>query len=268
MFQTSYTGIVPLHSNKLYWGGICRLWCIPVEHISSFPRINTTQYLVDEPLLIPGAKWFGPLPVPPDNAGISEEMERTKAGLFYKIKLEAVHIGDSMQSRVNLENMAYSRFIVVAKVRAGGFYMIIGTVDSPLTLTAVYETGKSLPTTAQTKLSFTTEQISKSLILPSFTSDTLAPTVAGPDDGNNSSDMQNQKEIIPFTNQSEITIPWTSERIAKFKSFPIIEVWIKEDGVPPRLLIGGVIEADQPPPATTLIHVKIGTPATGYIVIA
>jgi hypothetical protein len=194
-------------------------------------------------------------------------MERTKAGPYYKYKLEGVHIGDSVESRVNIENMVYHRYLVVGKVRAGGFYMLIGSVDSPCdSFDPDFSTGNGPADTSQTKFVFTTDHISKAYILPSFAADTLAAGDGSNGNGGNGN-MANQREIITFNNVPSVNIPWTNSRNGKFGSMPLIEVWL-DDGVnPPFLSFGGSIECDQQPPAMTEINVRIGAAATGFIII-
>jgi hypothetical protein len=198
MFQSSFTGIKPLQRNTSYIGGFCRFYYLPVESIATFPRVNgANQQLISEPTLVAGASWFGPITVPKDRLGFTESMERTKAGPYYKYKLEGTHIGDSIESRVNIENMVFHKYLVVGKVRAGGFYMLIGTVDSPCSFDPDYSTGNGPADTAKTNIVFSTEHISKAYILPSFDADTLAAGDGSNGNGGNGN-MANQKEIIPF----------------------------------------------------------------------
>lgn len=247
-------------------GGFCRFWYIPVEYISTFPRINAAnQFLVGEPALVAGREWFGPIEVPRDNLGFTETSERTKAGPYYKTKVEGVHIGDSASNRVNLENMIYNRYLVLAKVRAGGFYILIGSNASPLSFEPDYDSGKGPANTAQTKFSFVGESINKGFVLPTFTSDTLAPSIGSSPGGEES--MANKKEIIPFVNQATITVPWTPARLDAFGYFPVVEVWLQEEGMPPYLSVGGSIEVDAPPPLFTELTIKLGGNPSGFIII-
>lgn len=269
MFQNSYTGIKPLQRNQTYRGGFCKFWYIPVESINVFPRINpSNQQLIGEPSLVPGAAWFGPIEVPRSKLGFTESFKKVKAGPYYETKLEGIHIGDSPESRVNLENMPYHKYLVVGKVRAGGFYNLFGTTDSPCSFTPDYSSGKGPADTALTQFSFSTEHISKAYILPSFGAASQPPIDGGTNNGgNNNVGCMSQKEIIPFVNQATINIPWTPDRLAKFSTFPIVEVWIQEPGQQPYLNIGGSIEVDAPPPQFTELSVKLGGSPSGFIVI-
>jgi len=266
--QTSYLGIVPLHRNATYIGGFCRFWYIPVEDCSVFPRINSeNQFLIDEPSLVPGKAWFGPIDVPKNKLGFTEVMKKIKAGIYYEQKIEGIHIGDSEISRVNLENMVYHKYLVVAKVRAGGFYNLFGSIDSPMSFNPEYKSGISAGETAETIFSFFTEHISKAYVLPQFTADQLAPGSGGSGGSEDPDCMVNQKEIIPFVNEPLINVPWTPTRLAKFGTFPIVEVWI-DDGVnPPFLSMGGSIEVDAAPPAFTELNVNLGGNPSGFIVL-
>jgi hypothetical protein len=268
MFQSSFTGIKPLQRNTAYAGGFCQFYYIPVESIATFPRVNAAnQQLTDEPTLVAGAYWFGPITVPKDKLGFSEDFDRVKAGTYWKYKLEGVHIGDSVESRVNIENMVYHKYLLVGKVRAGGFYILIGTVDSPCSFSPPFTTGFGPADTAKTNFVFTTEHISKAYILPSFNADVLAAGAGGNGNGGNEN-MANQREIIQFNNSQQVNIPWTNTRQNKFGSMPLVEVWI-DDGVnPPYLSMGGNIEVDAQPPAMTELNVKLGLGApSGFIVL-
>lgn len=267
MFQTSYLGIVPLHRNTDYAGGFCQFFYIPVEDIDVFPRISSvSQQLTAEPSLKAGKTWFGPIKVPRDKLGFTEVPKRTKAGPYYEIKFTGVQLGDSANSRINLENMPYHRYLVAAKVRAGGYYVLIGSPDSFLQFVADYNSGAGPADTAQSQISFSTEQISKALILPSFTADSTAPSPGGDDDPIDEEAM-NKKEIIPFVNQATINIPWTATRQANFGNYPIIQVWIL-DGDEYYLHTAGEILPDQPAPAFTELTIRLGGNPTGFIVIA
>jgi hypothetical protein len=270
MYQSSFTGIQPLQRNTSYIGGFCQFWYIPVEGIAVMPRVNAeNQWLIAEPTLQPGYSWFGPIAVPKNEFGFAEAMERTKAGPYYKYKVEGLHVGDSPESRVNLENMPYHKYLIVGKQRAGGMYLLLGTVDSPLIFDPDYKSGNGPTETAQTKIVFSTEHISKGYILPSFDADTTAPGNGSNGNGGNEN-MANQRETIEFAaNVGQVDIPWTPTRIGKFGTIPLIEVWF-DDGVKPYLSpnFGGAIECDQKPPAMTEINVILGLAnLPGFIVI-
>lgn len=267
MYQTAFTGIKPLQRNTSYIGGFCRFYYLPVQGCAVFPRVNSVnQQLVDEPGLAPGYSWFGPIIVPNDKLGFSEGFERVKAGSYYKYKMEGVHIGDSVESRVNIQNMTFHKYLVVGKVRAGGFYMLIGTVDSPCRFDPDYSTGNGPADTAKTNIVFSTEHIDKAYILPSFNADVLAPGNGSNGNGGNGN-MSNQREIIYYNNQSLVNIPWTPTRQGKFGNMPLVETWIDDGENPPFLSFGGSIECDQQPPAMTEINVRIGQAASGFIVL-
>jgi hypothetical protein len=270
MFQSSFTGLKPLQRNTSYMGGFCRFYYIPVERVVTFPRVNAAnQQLLDEPTLVAGTAWFGPITVPKDALGFTEGMERTKAGPYYKYKLEGTHIGDSVESRVNIENMVHHRYLVVGKVRAGGFYMLIGTVDSPCSFDPDFETGTGPGATSKSKIVFSTDHISKAYILPSFNADALAAGDGSNGNGGNGN-MANQREIIAFgANVGAVNIPWTPTRNGKFGSMPLVEVWF-DDGVKPYISpnFGGAIECDHQPPAMTELNVKLGLAnLPGFIVL-
>lgn len=266
--QTAYTGLKPLQQNVYsYLGGFCKWWYIPFEDVAIFPRINAAnQYLTGEPVLKAGKSWFGPIAVPRDQFGYTENLKRVKAGHYYETKIEGVHIGDSPESRINLQNMPFHDYLVVGKVRAGGFYKLFGTPDSPLEFNPAYKSGNGPADTAQTTLAFITEQIDKAFVLPSFIGDVTAPENGGTGPGGSDS-MANQKEIIPFNAGVITSIPWTATRLNKFGTMPLVEVYLQEPGELPYLSVGGSIEIDAPPPAFTEMTIKPGANLPGFIVI-
>ncbi len=264
MFQTAYRGIAPLHRNASFNGGICKFYYIPIEDVAGFPRISAeTQYLVDEPLLKEGKAWFGPIRLPKDRLGFTETLKRDAAGIYYEIRVNSFHLGDSKDSRVNLQNMPYHRYLVAAKVRAGGFWILIGTLDSYCKFNADFTTGNGPGEDSSSQFAFTTEQKPKALILPSFSADKLSPSTGGNGGGD---DMSNNKEIISFEDSSTVSIIWTDNRRARFGSYPLIEIWLK-DGDDHYLHLAGEIKPDAPPPGFTELTVKLGGINTGYIVI-
>lgn len=231
-----------------------------------FPRVNAaTQWLVDEPSILPGKSWFGPIEVPRDRLGFSEVLKRNKAGHYYEYKVEGLHVGDSAESRVNVENSAFHKYLVVGKVRAGGFYMLIGTIDSPCRFDTDYKTGAT-GDTAGTSFNFSTEHISKAYIMPSFNAAVINPGSGGSGDGG--ADTMNNKEIIPFDNEVMVSIPWTVTRLSRFGSFPGIEVWM-DNGIDPIFPNRGAdIRVDQQPPAFTQLDVIVGAaPGSGFVII-
>lgn len=260
-----------MHRNTAYNGGFCRFWFIPVEEVLVMPRINAaTQYLVDEPSIRPGAAWLGPIAVPRDRIGFSEEFKRTAAGHYYVHKIEGIHPGESAESRVNFENLPYHKYLAIGKMRAGGFYCLVGTKDSPLSFNPEFRGGLGPGDIAQNLFSFSTNHISKAYVLPQFTADAIASGLPGngPGDGSgNGGNTMAQKETIPFQNQPTISIPWTPLRQNRFGNFPIVQVWLIEDGGVPYKANAGSIEVDAPPPAFTELTVRLGGNPTGFIEI-
>lgn len=234
------------------------------------PRVNAeNQWLIAEPTLQAGYSWFGPIAVPKNEFGFNEDFDRTKAGPYFKYKVEGLHVGDSPESRVNIGNMVFHKYLVVGKQRAGGMYLLLGTVDSPMSFDPDYSSGKGPTDTAKTKIVFSTDHISKGYILPSFDADQLAPGNGGTGNGGNEN-MANQKEIIAFNaNVGQVNIPWTNSRNGRFGQMPLVEVWF-DDGVKPYLSsnFGGAIECDQQPPAMSELNVKLGLAnLPGFIVL-
>ncbi len=228
MQQTAYTGIKNLYKGVPYLGGICKFWYIPVEEVASIPVINpANQYLLAEPELKADKVWRGPVPVPDAQLGFTETQDSFAGMPYYKLKLQGQAPGDVPQQRVNIENMAYGQYLVVAKLRAGGFYVLLGSLDSPLDFDAEFTTGPGSGENAKSKIAFTGESNYKALVLTEFQGDESGWVL--PCDGGGSSGGGNDAEIIEITDESSKTVAWTIGRAARFGVFPLVEVYLKDD---------------------------------------
>lgn len=225
-----------------------------------------TQYLSGEPTLAEGKTWKGPIIVPNDQLGFQEQMQRNRAGIYYKQKVTGFYPGDGAASRINIENMPYSQYIIVGKVRAGGFFMVLGGRTNALDFATDFNQGTHSDAAGH-DFSFIGESVNKGLVLMSFSGmpATPPPDWEGSGGSGGSGTDKNQTEIITFTDAETVEIDWNSTRINKFGSFPLIEVWFLTDGV--LQLANTPITCDAIPPDTTLITVNNAGPATGFVVI-
>lgn len=266
MFQTGIAGITTFSKAIPYTGGCCSLWYTPWQNILAWPGINpVTQVLDAEPSLKPGTNWYGPVAIPRSEIGFKEAQENSKAGAFYKQVVEGYYPGDDPLSRVNLENMAFYRYVVVLKMRAGGMHLLLGSLDSWMDFdsdfTSVYDEASA------SKIAFSGESISKAFILPSFSpsSYVLPP---GPEEGETvvTAGGANDVEYIPFTAVSTVSFAWNASRINRFGTFPLIEVWVMRDGV---LTYNPVVSitTDANPPAQTVFNINMVEAETGVIII-
>jgi len=270
MQQTAYTGIQNFTSKIPYIGGLCKFWFIPVEEVESIPPINPlNQFLTAEPVLVTGKEWRGPVPIPDRQLGYTETQENAVAGHSFKVKIAGNHYGDVPQSRVNIDNISYGRYLVIAKQRAGGFYLLFGTKDSPLNFDHEYTAGQNGGNdTAFTKIAFTGETIHRALVVPSFLGDAsgfIFP--GGGSGGGGTTPNTNETEIIYITGESSKSFTWTSTRLQRFGLFPEVECWLIDDtgtyylsAVQPYI--------DNPPPSlfTTMFY-EFPAPVTGFIVL-
>jgi len=175
MHQTEYKGLTTLSRNTSYIGGICKWWYTPVENIDAWPVIDPlTQEYAEPPTLVGGAVWHGPVKVPDSKLGLDELEKFSGPGSFFEISLDGFHPGDERSSRVNLQNMRHHRYIIVAKQRAGGFYLLVGTPQSPLKFIHKYNTGKGSVATAGTEFEFKTEHKNRVPGLATFQGDNSA----------------------------------------------------------------------------------------------
>jgi len=230
MQQTAYTGIKNLYKGVPYLGGICKFWYIPVEEVDNIPGINpVNQYLLAEPELKADKVWRGPVPVPDAQLGFTETQDSFAGMPFYKQKVQAQAPGDVPQQRVNLENMAYGQYLVVAKLRSGGFYLLLGSLESPMDFDSEFSTGPGSNENAKSKLAFTGESNFKALVIPEFQGDESGWVHPCDGGGGGGGATGNDAEIIEITNESSKTVLWTITRAARFGVFPLVEVYLKDD---------------------------------------
>ncbi len=213
------------------------------------------QWLTDEPTLVDGKTWYGPMAVPDDQLGFEEIFARGLAGPYYKQKVYGFLPGDNSSSRPNMENLPYYEFVVVGKLRAGGLWLVLGSDQLGLQLDADFKSGDGAIGTAGHDFAFAINSVNKAIILPSFLGSNTTPPMPS-----------NQTEIIYFTNQTAVNIAWTGTRISKFGEFPEIEVWFNNDS-------GGAtiawteIQVDVPAPNQTAFTVYNGSVQSGFIVL-
>lgn len=150
-------------------GGFCKFWFIPIEEVDQMPVINpANQVLQSEISLKAGKAWRGPVPVPDDQLGFSEIAKTGNSGPYYEIKVGCVYGGDIPAARANIDNMAYSQFMIVGKLRSTGFFVVIGNTEVGMDFTGNFDGGTANGNAALNTISFSTEQINKALVLPAF----------------------------------------------------------------------------------------------------
>lgn len=265
--QTGYTGLTTLYRNLSYDGGFCEWYYIPKEDIAVWPSLNTAQELSAEPTLGAGKSWYGPVKVPNNTVGFTETIDRQKPGHYYKQKVDGSQPGDSRSNRVILENMPYHQYIVAGKVRAGGYWVILGNPESGLVFDINSDTGRGAAASPKNTISFTGESLVKALILPSFGGQpsTPAPDDPGSTPGGGTTDGPNKSETIPFTGVSEVTINWNDTRKDLFGNFPLIQVWFKDGSIYSLAQVPITCYAD--PPDTTFFTVYLTGVSEGFIQI-
>lgn len=256
MHQSAYIGINTLQRQLDYDGGICKWWYTPKQNVDVWPSINPlTQEFEEEISLIDGAQWYGPVQVSNRQLGFDELMKQSVAGPYYELSIEGQQAGESRANRVNLQNLPHHQYIIIAKLRAGGFYIAIGNPWSGLSFKNNFKTGANGNATASNVFEFTGESISKCIALASFNNDNSTPM-----------QTSNDAEIIEFTNESIVNIAWNGTRKSRFGAFPEIEVWIN-DGPGNLYKENSNISVDQAYPLTTQFTISLTGPATGWVVI-
>lgn len=180
MFNTAFKGITTFSRNALFYGGICKWYYAKVEDVEEWPVVNpVTQEYSTQPVLREGAVWYGPVKVPDGSLGLTEVEKEIAAGTYFEIKIELTQPGDERNSRANLRNLGLHRYVAVAKTRAGGMYVVVGSPHSPLKLRREYSTGNGKNTTAGARFAMVTESIEPCIPLASFNGENSLPPVTG-----------------------------------------------------------------------------------------
>lgn len=269
MNQTAYTGISNFYSKLPYIGGLCKFWFIPIQHVESIPAINpVNSYLSAEPVLKAGKTWYGPVPVPDRQLGYTETQQNATAGINFTTKIAGTHFGDAPQSRVTIENISYGKYLVIGKQRAGGFYVLFGTLDSPLNFDHEFTAGQNGSNdTALTKIAFTGSILNRGLVVPSFLGDPSQLIYPGGGSGGGGIIDTNQTEIIYITSESTKQFTWTTDRRNRFGDFPTVECWLLgSDSVYYLSTVQPYIDAPPPSGFTTMFY-EFPDNVTGFIVI-
>lgn len=266
MYPTPYLPLQSLgKAPEFYNGGFCRWWYTPIENIASFPAIDpTNQRLAGEPILHDGKTWYGPVNVSDKYLGWKETQERSPAGIYFKEKVQGLVTGIESGSHVNLWNMAGHQYCIIGKLRAGGFYIILGNNEVGLDFDHETHSGEGAGGNPGSEFAFTGEQSFKTLVVSSFAGDNSLPPLSGEppviggDDGGCC-----EPEIIPFTDKGQILIAYTSARRERFGAFPSIDVWSDQgEGLeltPAQILV------DAPAPNQTLFTIRISSGLDGFV---
>lgn len=269
MFQTGYKGIANIVRSNFFYTGFCKLWFTPIENILSWPAVDPlTQFLSTEPVLKVGTTWYGPMKVPDKQSDFGETLQVTAAGPYYKQKLSCYLPGDDGYTRVNAANLVWSEFVFLGLVRAGGYFQVFGNDQNGVTLTE-NEFSNNTNNAAGRRFSFTANSLDPAQVLMNFSLSPSTPPAGWeiPGEGTDpepGTGAGNETEIISFTTETEITIPWTDLRIERFTTFPIIQVWKYVAGKPE--LINVPIGCDDEPGSQT--YFTVYTPGTpGFIVL-
>ena len=134
--------------------------------------------------------------------------------------------GANSTAHINIGNLAQKQLCIVAKLRAGGFYIVIGDDEFGMRLSTQFSTGVGWKDTPGTKLTLTLDSNHKALPLTSFMGDpSIAPVDVNVFSGGGSNNSALPNLLIPFNESGDTTINWTSALIIQFGQFPTIELW-------------------------------------------
>lgn len=266
MQSTSYIGTQPFQTGLPYHGGFCQWWFTPWQHIQQWPSINPlTQQAANAPTLKPNTTWYGPIQVPNTLLTFSQQLETVAAGKFYKNTLEGIIPGTDATEDANLANLAHNEVVVIGKRRAGGQFVLLGTPNVGMSFNYKTDTG-SWQDFAQTKFNLSIQTYQKPPIITTFSGQPNTPPAGAiiPQPNPNPGGTR-PMETIYFTNQSIVSIPWTASRLSAYGTFPLIEVWITENGISQQTSVP--ITVDSPPPSTGTFTINLSGTATGFIII-
>ena len=170
MHPTQYKNLTSITRNtSSLAGGICKWWYTPIQNIASFPAINpVTQMLATQPILKAGTTWFGPVNIPKQRTGWKQTQDTAKPGKFYKHVVEGYVPGLDSDSQINLDNLSHHHICIVAKLRSGGHYIVLGNKETGCQYDDELNTGIASMDTPGTQFFYTWESIDKALVLASF----------------------------------------------------------------------------------------------------
>lgn len=231
--QTAYLGLQPLQFNLPYNGGLCIFYYADFNDIQQWAAINpNTQEYYSAPVLKSGSTWKGPIKIANNSLQYKEVPRNTPAGLVYDLILDFNQFGSNRTNRNIVENLVYYQLVIVAKVRAGGYYLVIGNSETGAKANVVEDAGKGQFSNFKSDFTISLKSKNKALVLPSFLDDNSESVngITTPAPG-----LGNDYEQINFTTtdaQPIVNINWDNSRKSRFGNFPIIEVWSTAFGNP------------------------------------
>lgn len=225
MQLTTYIPLVSLgKSFGSYYGGICKFWYTPIQNLNGFPAVDpTTQFLITEPNLKAGTTWYGPINVPNNELGLDQQSAKSVAGTFFKQKVSLQIPGFDTYTYTNIDNTLQHEMCVVALLRSGGFFVVLGNNAAGLDIDISETTGIGGANLPVSKLTLSTESLNRALILPSFSGTNSQPPFVLP----NPTAMANVTETINFDTGGDTYIEWTLTRKNNFGDFPTMQLWAK-----------------------------------------
>lgn len=208
-----------------YVGGFCLFYYTPIQNIASIAAPNPqTKYLEAEPVLVAGKNWYGPISINKNALGFQESGDNTPQGLLFKTKVNGFQGGSIASQWVMLTQMLQYKYCLVAKLRSGGFWLLIGNQAIGCSFGYDYSAPSGNNSTG-TQFTFALESALNAQVLTSFSgsSSQLPPDISGIAEGGNISVAK--PETIAFNTGGDTVITWTTDRKTKYGLFPTIEVW-------------------------------------------
>ncbi|MFC4230580.1 hypothetical protein ACFOW1_01670 [Parasediminibacterium paludis] len=234
-----------------YNGGVIDWYYTFTENINGWPKVDaTTGFLATEPQLVSGASWYGPVSLPNGSTGFVQSTARNKAGNYYKTKFECKMPGFASNNLQNLSNSAGKQFVIVARLRSGNFWVVIGNNKKGLEFDNEANTAQGAKAAAINKITLSLESAKPLQVLPSFAGINSIPpiSIAPPAPVIPRIDY----EEIDFNTSGDTVIDLTiNNRIGRFTNYPIIEVY-EFDGTIYRIGNMPIITSGTPPTSITV----------------
>lgn len=205
-----------------YLGGVIDWYYTFIENINGWPGVDaTTGFLTTEPQLKSGKTWYGPVSLPNGSTGFVQTTARAKAGNYYKTKFECRMPGFASNNLQNLNNSAGKQFVIVARLRSGNIWVVVGNNKKGLEFDNEANTSQGAKSPAINKITLSMDSAKPLQILPSFAGIASTPPIT-PGTTITVSDME---EIIFNTTGDTVINLAINNRIARFGHYPIIELW-------------------------------------------
>lgn len=135
-------------------GGICSLQFVPIDYISAMHAPSLATGSIDTAIVLHGGKDWHSFACNAHSLRFDESQAEADGGIYYKQELSGTLSKDELERNVALQAMAYKHFVALYRGR-NNVVKIVGTIDSPLSFSSVFDTNTSPGTGAKFQFVFT-----------------------------------------------------------------------------------------------------------------